>query len=1536
MKKLYSFSNAKLLVVLSLIIFSYLTGKCQNTTHNLFPANGFASIAFEDLWPAKGDYDMNDIVVDCKFDQITNSDNKVTQIQAQIVLRAMGASFHNGFGIQLPVTPDKVSGCVVKFDNGEAVPISGLVSIDSKGLEQGQDKAVVILFDDGFLVLPQNYPGIGVNTAHVNPWTETRTINMTLTFSEPIDPNILVAPYNPFIFANSQRGAEIHLPNCAPTSLANKSLFKTLDDDSNVSTFTNPSSIRSYLTKDNLPWAIFFYKRFDYPIEKAPILDAYHHFAEWAQSDGSAYPDWYFNLASGYRDDSKIYLHAPSLTTPSVSTSAITSITTTTASAGGNVSSDGGSTVTARGICWGTLANPTIVNSNSTVGTGTGSFTSNITGLTSNSNYFVRAYATNSSGTVYGTQQTFSTLSDGITFTLNTLPVTNILATTALARADVTNDGGLPVTSRGICWSTAISPTTADSKTIEGSGLGQFTSNLTGLTPNTTYYVRGYATSGLITVYGNELSFKTAANIPIIFNPNLTYGTVTDVEENVYKTITIGTQTWMAENLRATKFNDGSEIPLVIDNTAWSNLNIPGFCFYNNDEATNKMTYGALYNWYAVNTGKLAPAGWHVPSSSEWTTLINFLGGINIAGGKLKETGTTHFISPNLSATNESGFTGLPGGFRHNSSGIFYWSGVLDYWWSTAADPQTDWPCGIQYNEENILNIFMSKTHGLSVRCIKDNISSSIVPIVNTVNVTSIASNTSVSGGNITSDGGASVNARGVCWSITHNPTVDNSKTTDGTGTGLFISNITGLAPLTTYYVRAYATNSTGTAYGEELSFATTQPITPPGVNTTSATATSSTTATAVGFVAMDGGNHITRMGICYSSIYSQPSLADNVIATDIVMGSYTVNLTGLTPSTTYYVRAFATNSVGTTYGGSAAISFTTPASINVPILPVSTPAINITSTTASAGSAVPFEGGAPVTDKGICYSTSPVPTIANSKVSGGTGIGGFMVVLTGLTPNTKYYFRAYATNSAGTAYNDEASFTTLQNITSPSLTTSAITSITTTTASSGGNVTDDGGATIIARGVCWSVNQNPSITDNKTSDGTGTGVFNSNVAGLTANTTYYIRAYATNNAGISYGPQQTLLTSPTTPTLTTLIVTSITATSAFSGGNITSDGGSKILARGVCWSMAPNPTLADFKTDMFLTGTGIYISDMSWLTASTTYYVRAYATNSIGTSYGTQQTFVTLFGNPSVSTVNIKNITSSNASVEGLMVYTNGTQENYTYGFCWSTTENPTLSNTNYKTAANATLNGNLSFTNSIIDLHPNTTYFVSAYATNSASTFYGVQKVFSTAVGTNFNSNLTYGTVTDIDGNVYKTITIGTQTWMAENLKTTKYRNGDPIQSVTDNNWINFSAGAYCNYANDIKYTTTYGCLYNWNAVIDNRNIAPTGWHIASDAEWTTLVNYLGGASVAGNKLKEVGPLHWPNGNASATNESGFTALPGGDRTDGGGFGYVATYGYWWTPSGSNAYNCAMSFNDSALTLRVSGGTNGFMDYVRCVKDF
>jgi len=216
----------------------------------------------------------------------------------------------------------------------------------------------------------------------------------------------------------------------------------------------------------------------------------------------------------------------------------------------------------------------------------------------------------------------------------------------------------------------------------------------------------------------NSLNGKSTA----IFNTNLNYGSMTDQDGNTYRTVTIGTQIWMAENLRSTIYNDGTAIPNVTDNTAWINLTTDAYCNINNtSNADTIATYGRLYNWYAVNTGKLAPAGWHVPTDVEWTTLINYLGGNEVAGGKLKETNTTHWINPNLGATNITGFTALPGAERYHRDGSFDPIGHAGFWWSSS-ELNTDFAVSrmMVYYEDFVYNANDIKQRGYSVRLVKD------------------------------------------------------------------------------------------------------------------------------------------------------------------------------------------------------------------------------------------------------------------------------------------------------------------------------------------------------------------------------------------------------------------------------------------------------------------------------------------------------------------------------------------------------------------------------------------------------------------------------------------------------------------------------------------------------------------------------------------------------------------------------------------------------------------------------------------------
>jgi uncharacterized protein (TIGR02145 family) len=295
---------------------------------------------------------------------------------------------------------------------------------------------------------------------------------------------------------------------------------------------------------------------------------------------------------------------------------------------------------------------------------------------------------------------------------LTTVAAGNITQTTAVSGGNVTSQGSSAVTARGVCWSTASNPTTSDAHSTDGSGTGNFTSNLTGLSPAIPYFVRAYATNSSGTGYGNQVTFTTLQG---------TGETVTDIDGNVYNTVTIGTQVWMAENLRTTWYNDGDSVPLLTDGTSWSYTTNGAYCWVNNDPAHYKSTYGALYNWFAVNTGKIAPAGWHVPTDVEWITLITYLGGDSLAGGKMKEKDTVHWFPPNTGATNSSGFTALPAGFRSNNPALgFGWLRSYGLFWGTPDSYADAYYVDVAYDASSTFRSGMGKNCGLSVRCVRN------------------------------------------------------------------------------------------------------------------------------------------------------------------------------------------------------------------------------------------------------------------------------------------------------------------------------------------------------------------------------------------------------------------------------------------------------------------------------------------------------------------------------------------------------------------------------------------------------------------------------------------------------------------------------------------------------------------------------------------------------------------------------------------------------------------------------------------------
>jgi uncharacterized protein (TIGR02145 family) len=327
---------------------------------------------------------------------------------------------------------------------------------------------------------------------------------------------------------------------------------------------------------------------------------------------------------------------------------------------------------------------------------------------------------------------------------VTTVPVYQITRTSAYFEGSVIDEGMDTVISYGFCWNTTPQPTFDDKRialqqmSTGNSTNGTYKYGITGLLPGTNYYLRAYAITVESKIYGNEETFTSkTATAKITFNPDLTYQSISDIDGNTYKTIYIGDQQWMAENLKTTRLNDGTEIPFITDNILWYNLKSPAYSWYNNDEAIFKNIYGGYYNWYAVNFGKLCPSGWHVPDESDWKALKVFLGMTpeqadsgfftnNKVGIKIKETGTYNWVEESTTATNESGFTALPGGshFDYSDNDTFGGEGGGGGWWSASlVFPSRGYAYShwvTSYSDNIFRSDMLNSTYGLNVRCIKD------------------------------------------------------------------------------------------------------------------------------------------------------------------------------------------------------------------------------------------------------------------------------------------------------------------------------------------------------------------------------------------------------------------------------------------------------------------------------------------------------------------------------------------------------------------------------------------------------------------------------------------------------------------------------------------------------------------------------------------------------------------------------------------------------------------------------------------------
>lgn len=398
--------------------------------------------------------------------------------------------------------------------------------------------------------------------------------------------------------------------------------------------------------------------------------------------------------------------------------------------------------------------------------------------------------------------------------------VNNITTTSAVCESEVLDDGGSPITEKGICWNSIGGvPTINDNKITDGSGIGKIKCVLSNLTSGSMYSVRAYATNSFGTSYGDHTYFVTYD------------GTVTDIDGNIYFTKKIGNQTWLAENLKTTHYNNGDAINYITDNITWSEYKTGAWCNYDNLE-DNGVKYGHLYNWYTVNDSrKIAPTGYHIPTEYEWIELENYLISTHspntdkiakdLASKSDWYTDVNDTITGSIGkyqySNNISGFSALPAGYRRGDTSVFEEIGKdADMWSSTEISNGLAFDRTMNYNLPYLYSGNYMKTCGFSIRCIKDG-----TIAVNTSVASEITDKSINCGGEIFASNEFPVTARGVCWSTTRHPTINDNKTIDGSGTGKFTSSISGLTLGIIYYARAYATSSNGTVYGNEISFST-------------------------------------------------------------------------------------------------------------------------------------------------------------------------------------------------------------------------------------------------------------------------------------------------------------------------------------------------------------------------------------------------------------------------------------------------------------------------------------------------------------------------------------------------------------------------------------------------------------------------------------------------------------------------------------------------------------------------------------------
>ena len=862
------------------------------------------------------------------------------------------------------------------------------------------------------------------------------------------------------------------------------------------------------------------------------------------------------------------------------------------------------------------------------------------------------------------------------------------------------------------------------------------------------------------------------------------------------------------------------------------------------------------------------------------------------------------------------------------------------------------------------------------------------LPTVSTSSISNITQTTATAGGTVSDDGNSPVTARGVCWSTNENPTVSDKKSTDGSGKGSFTSQLSELNPGYSYYVRAYATNELGTSYGNTQSFSAS--INLPTIKTIEPNGITKTSANSGGIIISNGGSEVIAKGVCWSTD-SLPSITESKTIDGKGNENFSSSIINLEEASIYYVRAYATNSAGTAYGETkvfgtdfngeglfGASSVTQEELDKIPFLsPGTLDELSFTSMVNVKSSDLParvmLDFPTPGRQKlGDCSGWATAYAFLSyvfKQVNGNQGYNKESL----FSPSFVFAFRPNKNKSEMSLLSAmevlkergscpisiiDTSINTLSYIPSSSDIKEALKYKLSSIYQVGNDIE------LIKKCIAYG---NPVVAGiivdgvsfiykyvNNRKDPIDGYVFKKNMLNDLRSHSVCICGYddsirafkiinswgktwadggygwldydfLVNNIRYQYGLNGIIVMLfvgfVERPYVTTNYFSNIQTNSVIINGQIKSDRGHSIIEKGISFGTKSNPTLNNTKIVSNST-TATFSVQLTNLNPNTQYYAKAYAINKEGVAYGNEISFRTLEGGTSP----VAAFTASSTSIN----------LGQTIQFTDQSTGNPTSWSWDFGDGGASTIqNPSYTYTKS-------GSYNVSLAVNNSTGSNSISKTNFITVtdiIGILFNPNLTYGTVTDIDGNKYKTIQIGTKVWMAENLKVTKLNDGTAISFESSNNsWMTKVNPLYCWYNNDIENKNTYGALYNRHTV-NTGKLCPIGWHVSTDSNWSTLTNNTGGDNNAAIKLKEAGNGHWSGASSNSTNSSGFTALPGGIRYENGAFSGLKDNGTWWCTNPENyafsSWYRQMFYNANDIQKYGLNFSPQLGLSVRCVKD-